>query len=53
MQESKLASEHVLELHIKCIFIGIIANLGLKKDWDFPCILSTAREVGQKHMHAC
>lgn len=37
----------------KCIFIRIIANLGLKKEWDFPCVLCSAREVGQKQMHAC
>lgn len=51
MQESKLASEHILELHIKCIFIRIIANLGLKKDWDFPRILSAAR--GGPEAHVC
>lgn len=37
----------------KCIFIRITANLGLKKEWDFPCVLYSAREVGQKQMHAC
>lgn len=37
----------------KCIFIRITAKLGLKKEWDFPCVLYSAREVGQKQMHAC